>query len=116
MCIEYSIQVNVYHVNAQGVDERMVNERSSSSSSKAYQGRVNGGEGRGREILSIHCHRQNDPCIKMGSDEIHFNVSLIEGTKSQDSVLTNQDVDEMCLFILHLLQMFVVELVCRDRK
>ena len=52
----------------------------------------------------------------MGSDEIHFNVSLIEGTKSQDSVLTNQDVDEMCLFILHLLQMFVVELVCRDRK
>ena len=32
-----------------------------------------------REIiyLSPHCHHQNDPCIKMGSDESHFNVSLI---------------------------------------
>ena len=25
MCIEYHIQVNMYHVNAQGVDERMIN-------------------------------------------------------------------------------------------
>ena len=33
----------------------------------------------GREIiyLSLHCHPQNDPCIKTGSDESHFNVSLI---------------------------------------
>ena len=32
-----------------------------------------------REIiyLSLHCHHQNDTCIKMGSDESHFNVSLI---------------------------------------
>ena len=32
-----------------------------------------------REIiyLSLHCHHQNDFCIKMGSDESHFNVSLI---------------------------------------
>ena len=32
-----------------------------------------------REIiyLSLHCHHQNDCCIKMGSDESHFNVSLI---------------------------------------
>ena len=32
-----------------------------------------------REIiyLSLHCHHQNDYCIKMGSDENHFNVSLI---------------------------------------
>ena len=31
------------------------------------------------EILcpSLHCHHQNDSCIKMGSDESHFNVSLI---------------------------------------
>ena len=31
-----------------------------------------------REIiyLSLHCHHQNDSCIKMGSDERHFNVSL----------------------------------------
>ena len=26
--------------------------------------------------LSLHCHRQNNSCIKMGSDENHFNVSL----------------------------------------
>ena len=28
-------------------------------------------------ILSLHCHHQNDACVKMGSDESHFNVSLI---------------------------------------
>ena len=35
-----------------------------------------GGE---REIiyLSLHCHHQNDFCIKVGCDESHFNVSLI---------------------------------------
>jgi len=27
--------------------------------------------------LSLHCHHHNDSCIKMGSDESHFNVSLI---------------------------------------
>ena len=27
--------------------------------------------------LSLHYHHQNDSCIKMGSDESHFNVSLI---------------------------------------
>ena len=32
-----------------------------------------------REIiyLSLHCHHQNNFCIKVGSDESHFNVSLI---------------------------------------
>ena len=33
-----------------------------------------------REIvkyLSLLCHHQDDSCIKMGSDESHFNVSLI---------------------------------------
>ena len=31
-----------------------------------------------REIiyLLLHCHHQNDCCIKVGSDESHFNVSL----------------------------------------
>ena len=31
-----------------------------------------------REIiyLSLHCHYQNDSCIKMSSDESHFNVSV----------------------------------------
>ena len=27
--------------------------------------------------LSLHCHHRNDSCIKMGSDERHFNVSFI---------------------------------------
>ena len=43
-----------------------------------------------REVvyLSLHCHHQNDSCMKMGSDESHFNVSLIIlwETKSQGSV------------------------------
>ena len=34
------------------------------------------GEG-GDCILSLHCHHQNDSCIKMDSDESHFNVSVI---------------------------------------
>ena len=34
-----------------------------------------GGE-EGDYILSLHCHHQNDSCIKVGSDESHFNVSL----------------------------------------
>ena len=37
--------------------------------------------GREREItsiyLSLHCHHQNDSCMKMGSDESHVNASLI---------------------------------------
>ena len=39
---------------------------------------VGGGGGGGREIiyLSLHCHHQNDSCIKMGSVESHFNVLL----------------------------------------
>ena len=38
-----------------------------------------GGGGRGRLLyLSLrHCHHQNDSCIKVGSDESHFNVSSI---------------------------------------
>ena len=35
-----------------------------------------GEEGDDNKYLSLHCH-QNDSCIKMGSDESHFNVSLI---------------------------------------
>ena len=27
--------------------------------------------------LSLHCYHQKDSCIKKGSDESHFNVSLI---------------------------------------
>ena len=38
-------------------------------------GRRGGGGGRSR--LYTYCHHQNDFCIKIGSDENHFNVSLI---------------------------------------
>ena len=27
--------------------------------------------------VSLNCNHQNDVCMKMGSDESHFNVSLI---------------------------------------
>ena len=38
--------------------------------------------GKGNFIyLSLHCHDQNDSCIKMGSNESHFNVSLILSDK-----------------------------------
>ena len=44
----------------------------------------------GREIiyLSLHCHHQNDSCIKTGSDESHFNVSLTARDKSDKTVST----------------------------
>ena len=47
-----------------------------------------GGEG-DYIYLSLHCHHQNDFCIKMGSEESHFNVSVggSDGqTPAQDSV------------------------------
>ena len=36
-----------------------------------------------REIiyLSLHCHHQNDSCIKVSSNESHFYVSLIVRNK-----------------------------------
>ena len=36
-----------------------------------------GGRGGDHICLSLHCHHQNDSCIKMDSDESLFNVSLI---------------------------------------
>ena len=39
-------------------------------------GRLYGAVGRGRLYISLHCHHQSDSCIKMGSNESHFNVSL----------------------------------------
>ena len=37
------------------------------------------GSGGEREsiYLSLHCHHQNDFCIKVGSDKNHFNVFII---------------------------------------
>ena len=68
---------------------------------KAYSGRANGGGRRGREegreiiYLSLHCHHQNDSCIKMGSDGIHFNVSLVVRDKvSHTSASTKHNLFE----------------------
>ena len=49
-----------------------------------------------REIiyLSLHCHQQNDFCIKMGSDESHFNVSVGSGGQSHKTVSTNHNLFE----------------------
>ena len=44
-----------------------------------------------REIiyLWLHCHHQNDSCIKMGSDESHFCASSIARDKVDKIVSTN---------------------------
>ena len=49
-----------------------------------------------REIiyLSVHCHHQNDFCIKMGSDESHFNVSVGSDGQSHKTVSTNHNLFE----------------------
>ena len=48
---------------------------------------VGGGGGEdGRLYLTLHCYHLNDFCIKMGSDESHFNVSLTVRGKVTDSV------------------------------
>jgi len=49
-----------------------------------------------REIiyLSLHCHHQNDFCIKMGSDESHFNVSVGSDGQGHKTVSTNHNLFE----------------------
>ena len=44
--------------------------------------------------LSLHCHHQNDSCIKMGSDESHFNVSVGSERQSHKAVSTNHNLSE----------------------
>ena len=40
----------------------------------AEKGYGGGGRERYNYYVSLHCHHHNDSCIKMGSDESHFNV------------------------------------------
>ena len=49
-----------------------------------------------REImyLSLHCRHQNDSCIKMGSDESHFNVSVGSDGHSHKTVSTDHNLFE----------------------
>ena len=51
------------------------------------------GGGGGRKIiyLSLHCHHQNDSCIKVGSDESHFNASVGSDEQSHKAVSTNHN-------------------------
>ena len=44
--------------------------------------------------LSLHCHHQNDSCIKMGSDESPFNVSVGSDVQSHKTVSTNHNLFE----------------------
>ena len=44
--------------------------------------------------LSLRCHHQNDFCIKMGSDESHFNVSVGSDGQSHKTVSTNHNLFE----------------------
>ena len=41
--------------------------------------------------LSLHSHHQNDFCIKVGSDESHFNVSLTVRDKVTKTVSTDHN-------------------------
>ena len=69
---------------------------------EAYYGRGEGGGGEGvwrlgkREILylSLHCHHQNDSCIKMGSDESHFNISVGSDGQGHKTVSTDHNLFE----------------------
>ena len=49
-----------------------------------------------REIiyLSLHCRHQNDSCIKVGSDESHFNVSAGSNGQSHRTVSRSHSLFE----------------------
>ena len=57
-------------------------------------GRGGGGGKRDIIYLSLHCHHQNDSCIKIGSDESHFNVSVGSDGQSHKTVSTNHNLFE----------------------
>ena len=44
--------------------------------------------------LSLHCYHQHDFCIKMGSDESHFNVSVGSHEQSHKTVSRNHKLLE----------------------
>ena len=54
------------------------------------------GEGGGRRLyLPLHCHHQNDSCIKIDSDESRFNASLIVRDKvTRQCLQTTTPFDE----------------------
>ena len=44
--------------------------------------------------LSLHSYHRNDSCIKMGSDESHFNVSVGSDGQSHKTVSTDHNLFE----------------------
>ena len=53
------------------------------------------GGGGGRDYIPIAiCHHQNDFCIKMVSDENHFNISVGSDGQSHKTVSTNHNLFE----------------------
>ena len=46
------------------------------------------------DYIPIHCHHQNYSCIKMGSDESHFNVSVGSDGQSDKTVSTDHNLSE----------------------
>ena len=52
-----------------------------------------GGEG-DYIYLSLHCHHQNDSCIKMGGEGSHFNVPIGSDAQSRRTVSTNHSLFE----------------------
>ena len=54
--------------------------------SKGEKGYGGGGKGDNNYIPIANCHHQNDSCIKMGSDESHFNVSVGSDGQSHKTV------------------------------
>ena len=63
---------------------------------KAYWGRGEGGRGMGggEYVLSLNSHHHNDSCIKMGSDESRFNVSVGSDGQSHKTVSTHHNLSE----------------------
>ena len=51
-----------------------------------------GGEGDYIPIAAHDCYHQNDFCIKMGSDESHFNISVGSDGQSHKTVSTNHNL------------------------
>ena len=44
--------------------------------------------------IAIHCHHQNNFCVKKGSNESHFNVSVGSDGQSHKTVFTNYNLSE----------------------
>ena len=67
--------------------------------------------------LSLHCHHQNDSCIKMGSYESHFNVSVGSAGQSHKTVSTNHNhnVNMSTGYSLKPSEFSVRRVYCQDR-